>query len=142
MISKNKILSAALATALCIGTVTSVVSASSYVYQGEKVYVVNWENYDYSHGYEGGVTLEDERGLKPMFTQNNDNDLVSTVLTVKGEEDYGFSFNNNRVKVYDFNTRKEITNGLLRSGQKVYIVSRDDPSNITLSISPANVIEN
>lgn len=140
---KSKVLGAVLLTALSLGSMTNVAYASSYVHQYDgRVFVTNWDNYNYTNGYIGGVTLEDQLGNKPMFSQNTDYDWVSTVLTVKGNGGFGFSFHSNRVKVYDFDTRKEITNGYLKGGQRIFIVSKDDPTYITLSISPVIIIEN
>nr|WP_172687074.1 hypothetical protein [Clostridium perfringens]ALD82537.1 hypothetical protein JFP838_pB0003 [Clostridium perfringens] len=139
---KSKVLGTVLLVGVSLGNITNVVYASSYVHQDGRVYVTNWDNYDYTNGCIGSVILEDERGNKPIFSQNTDYDWVSSVLTVKGTGGFGFSFNSSRVKVYYFESRKEITNGYLRGGQKIYIVSKDDPTYITLSISPAIIIEN
>ncbi|MGM8316845.1 hypothetical protein ACSXC5_17675 (plasmid) [Clostridium perfringens] len=139
---KGKVLGALLISGISLASISNITYASSYVHQNGKVYVTNWSNYNYTHGYEGGVILEDERGNKPIFSQNEKNEWVSTVLTVKGQGDFGFSFNSDRVKVYDFESREEITNGLIKGNQKIYIVSQDDPTNVTLDIAPLIRIDN
>lgn len=125
-----------------IGISTSA-EAAEYVHQNGQVYVTNWDNYDYFNSPEfDNVTLEDFRGNKPIFSQNRDYDWVTSPLIVKGDGIFGFSFYSENVKVYDYDTREEITNGLLRAGQRIYIVSKDDPTNITLTIGKTFVIEN
>ncbi len=105
------------------------------------MYVTNWDNYNYTNGYSVGVTLEEERGNNPIFSQNSGGDWVSSVLTVKGTGGLGFSFYSNKVKVYDNNTKQEITNGFLKGDQKIFIVSKEDPTNISLSIATAIPME-
>lgn len=133
---KSNVLGAVLLAAVSLGSFTNVVYASDYVYQNGTTYVTNWDNYSYSNCHTRWITLEDENGNKPTFAQNVNCEWVSNVVTVKGYGCFPFRFYPypNRVKVYDFDSRKEITDGYLRGGQRIYIVSKDDPTYITLSI--------
>ncbi|ELC8420359.1 hypothetical protein QYB79_002716 [Clostridium perfringens] len=133
---KSKILGATLLAAVSVGSITNVAYASDYVHQNGTVYVTNWDNYSYNSCHTRGITLKDEYGNNPTFAQNSDYDWVSNVVTVRGYGCFPFRFYpyNDRVKVYDFDTRKEINDGYLVGGQRIYIVSKDDPTYIILNI--------
>ncbi|AMN30660.1 hypothetical protein ACSXC4_15505 (plasmid) [Clostridium perfringens] len=145
----TKVLGAVLLASVSVGSFTNVAYAASHVHENGKSYVVDWDNYDYSNGLEGSFTLEDEYGNKPIFSQNDQKEWISPILKVKGSIISGFEFkylnfkfNFDNVKVYDCETKEEITNGFLKAGQRIYIVSNEDPVNLRLSISPILIAEN
>ncbi|WP_283700108.1 hypothetical protein [Clostridium perfringens] len=133
---RSKILGAALLTAVSVGSLTNVAYASEYVHENGTIYVKNWDNYIHSNCNTCGVTLEDACGNKPFFALNRNCEWVSDVVTVKGCGYFPFKFysHSNNIKVIDFDSGKEITDGYLRGGQRIYIISKDDPTHIRLSI--------
>ncbi|MGM8316850.1 hypothetical protein ACSXC5_17645 (plasmid) [Clostridium perfringens] len=145
----TKVLSGILLASVSIGSFTNIAYAASYLNENGKAYVVDWDNYDYSDGLEGSFVLQDEYGNKPVFSQNNQGEWISPVLTVKGSTISGFEFkylnfkfNFNDVKVFDYETKEEITNGFLKADQRIYIITKEDPFNLRLSISPIIIAEN
>ena len=147
-IKKGLILAAALAIA-SISNLGTVANAATYVEQNGVSYVTEWENYDYADGFEGSVTLKDYWGNPATFGRNEDGNWVSDPLTVTGSEISGyylkyftFEFNSDNAKVYDYQTRQEITNGFVKDGQKIYIVSTDDPMNLRIKFNPILIAEN
>lgn len=146
---KGKILGAALLATISVSSIANVTYAATLVQENGQAYVVDWSNYDYTKGLEGSFTLEDEDGNKPTFSQNTSKEWVSPLLTVKGSiisgfefKQLNFKFNSDDVKVFDYETNKEITNGFLKAGQKIFIVSNENPLNLRLNISPILIIEN
>ncbi|MDU3299283.1 MULTISPECIES: hypothetical protein [Clostridium] len=147
-IKKGLILAAALAMTN-IGSLCTVANAATYVEQNGISYVTEWENYDYAYGFEGSVTLKDYWGNPATFGRNIAGEWVSDPLTVTSSKFYGyylkyfnFEFNYDNVQVYDYQTRKEITNGFLKNGQKIYIVSKYDPMNLRIKFTPILIAEN
>lgn len=132
-----------------IGNLGTVANAAIYVEENGNTYVTDWNNYEYDAGFEGCLTLKDLNGNDLTFAKQTTGEWVSPLLTVNGSEHSGyyltyftFEFNSNKVKVYDYETGKEITNGFLQDGQKVYIISEEDPTNLTVKISPLLIAEN
>ena len=147
-IKKGLVLAAALAIA-SISNLGTVANAATYVEQNGVSYVTEWENYDYADGFEGSVTLKDYWGNPATFGRNADGEWVSDPLTVTGSKLSGyylkhftFEFNYDDVHVYDYQTRKEITNRFLKNGQKIYILSKEDPMNLRIKFTPILIAEN
>ena len=144
-----KVLGAVLLASVSVGSFTNVAYAASHLNENGEAYVVDWDNYDYSDGLKGSFVLQDEYGNKPVFSQNNQKEWVSPILIVKGSTISGFEFkylnfkfNFNDVKVYNYETKEEITNGFLKANQRIYIVTKENPVNLRLSISPIIIVEN
>jgi hypothetical protein len=147
-IKKGLILAAALAMTN-IGSLCTVANAATYVEQNGVSYVTQWENYDYADGFEGSVTLKDYWGNPATFGRNEDGNWVSDPLTVTGSEISGyylkyftFELTSDTATIYDYQTRQEITNGFIKDGQKIFIVSKDDPINLRIKFTPILIAEN
>ncbi|MGV2804710.1 hypothetical protein GNF85_13700 [Clostridium perfringens] len=78
--------------AVSLGSITNVAYAANHLNENGNAYVVYWDNYNYSDGLKGSFVLQDELCNKPVFSKNDQGELVSPVLTVKGSTTSGFEF--------------------------------------------------